>query len=231
MATMKVDWRRAALAESRMFQALQPAEIDQVLAHAVVRRVARNRTILRRGDASTGAYVIVTGRVRVSVTSENGREATLGVLGPREILGEMSVLDGDEVSADAIALEDCVLLLIERARFRNLLRGSSDLCLRLMGVLCDRLRRSNVSFEDMALQDLPGRLGRLLLRFAADYGAAGVRGTRIELKLSQKDLSTLVGGSREKVNRQLRLWQGQGVLGTENGRLVILRPDALTAGE
>jgi CRP-like cAMP-binding protein len=231
MAGVDIAARRAALARSHLFQALQPAELDAVLAQAVVRRVARNALILRRGDASTGAIVVVSGRVRVGMTSEDGREMALGVLGPGEILGEMSMLDNADVSADVTALEDCVLLVIDRARFLRLLRASSDLCLRLMEVLCRRLRRSNATLEDMALLDLQARLGRLLLRLAADYGSAGGRGTRIDVRLSQKDLSTIVGGSREKVNRQLRQWEQDGAIAKDGGRLVILRPEALSPAE
>jgi CRP-like cAMP-binding protein len=229
MATVDLAARRAALGRSQLFQALQPDELDAVLAQASVRRITRNAVILRRGDTSLGALIIVTGRVRVSTMAEDGREVTLGVLGPGDVLGEMSVLDGEEISADATALEDCVLLAIERGRFLRLLRSSSDLCLRLMAVLCRRLRRSNATLEDMALLDLPTRLGRLLLRLAHDYGSRLPRGTRIDVRLSQKDLSTIVGGSREKVNRQLRQWEADGTIGKDAGRLVILRPDQLIA--
>ena len=178
---------RGALGKSQLFQVLQPGELDAVLAQAMMRRVSRNSAILRRGDQSSGTIVIVTGRVRVSVMSEDGREVTVGVLGPGEILGEMSVLDSEDISADATALEDCVLLVIERSRFLRLLRSNSDLCLRMMSVLCRRLRRSNASLEEMALLDLETRLGRLLLRLADEYGGPSTRGTRIEVRLSQKD--------------------------------------------
>lgn len=230
MATVDVAARRAALARSALFQVLEPAEIDSVLAQAAVRRVARNELILRRGDPSSGANIVVSGRVRIGTISEDGREVALGVLGPGDVLGEMSVLDGEEVSADVTALEDCVLLFIERARFLRLLRANSDMCLRLMAVLCKRLRRSNAALEDLALLDLSARLARLLLRLAQDYGApATPRGVRIEVKLSQKDLGTLVGSSREKVNKQLREWEMEGVVGKDQGRMVILRRDALAA--
>ena len=229
MATVDVAARRAALSRSALFQVLQPAEIDAVLAQAAVRRVGRNEFILRRGDPSSGANIVVSGRVRIGTMSEDGREVTLGVLGPGDVIGEMSVLDGEDVSADATALEDCVLLFIERARFLRLLRSDADLCLRMMAVLCRRIRRSNAALEDMALLDLGARLARLLLRLAQDYGAPAGRGTRIEVKLSQKDLGTLVGSSREKVNKQLREWETEDVLGKDQGRLVILRPEVLNA--
>ena len=127
-----------------------------------MRRVARNETVLRRGDPNGGMVVIMSGRVRISVVSEDGKEVTLSVLGAGEVLGEMSLLDGEPCSADVTAQEDCVLLVIERSQFIALLRSNSGLCLHLMALLTRRLRRANSALEDMALLDLPTRLGRLL---------------------------------------------------------------------
>jgi CRP-like cAMP-binding protein len=219
--------RRQALAKTQLFQALQPADLDAILARAMVRRVLRGEVIRRRGDPGSGMVIIVSGRVRISLVSEDGREVTLTVLGPGEVLGEMTLLDGGEVSADATAQEDCVLLALERTQFLRLLRANSDLCLHLMSVLCQRLRRSNTALEDMALLDLSTRLGRLLLRLCEDYGVASPKGTRIEVKLSQKDLSSLAGASREKVNKQLRQWEQEGILGKDNGRMLVIKPQAL----
>jgi len=227
MATTDANARRAALARTQIFQALQPADIDLILTRATVRRVARGAAVLRRGDPSGGMVVIISGRVRVSVVSEDGKEVTLSVLGAGEVLGEMSLLDGDPCSADVTAQEDCVLLVIERGQFLNLLRSNGALCLQLMTLLTRRLRRANTALEDMALLDLPARLGRLLARLASDYGVPVRSGTRIEVKLSQKDLSTLVGASREKVNKQIRQWEEDGVLGKDSGRMVVLDSRAL----
>jgi CRP/FNR family cyclic AMP-dependent transcriptional regulator len=224
---MDASARRAILGRAQIFQGLSPADLDAVVAHVVVRRFGRSETILHRGDPSAGMFVIAAGRVRISLVSEDGKEVTLGILGPGEVMGEMSLLDGGECSADAIAQEDCVMLVIERAQFLRLLRPNAELCLHLLAMLSKRLRRANAALEEMALFDLPARLGRLLLRLAGDYGQVDGTGTRIELKLSQKDLSTLVGGSREKVNKQLRRWEMDGVLAKEGSRLVILQPEAL----
>ena len=227
MKTIDAETRRAVLSRSMLFQKMTPEELDGVLARIVVRRIARGECILHRGDPNLGMIVIADGRVRVSLVSEDGKEITLGVLGPGEMLGEMSLLDGEDCSADASAQEDCLLLVIERAQFLRMLRGNADLCLRMLAILTGRLRRANVALEDIALLDLPTRLGRLLLRLARDYGARKANGIRIEVKLSQKDLSTLVGSSREKVNKQLRQWEEERVLGKDNGRILVLQPAAL----
>jgi len=225
--TVDANARRAALARTQIFQALQPSDIDLILARAAIRRVARGDAVLRRGDPGGGMVVIMVGRVRVSVISEDGKEVTLTILGQGEVLGEMSLLDGEPTSADVTAQEDCVLLVIERSQFLALLRANSGLCLHLMTLLTRRLRRANAVLEDMALLDLPARLGRLLARLANDYGVPVRSGTRIEVKLSQKDLSTLVGASREKVNRQIRQWEDDGVLAKDSGRMVVVDSRAL----
>jgi CRP-like cAMP-binding protein len=220
--------RRAALMRTEIFQSLQEAEIDVILDHASVRRVARGAPILRRGDPNKGMVIVMSGRVRISVVSEDGKEVALTVLGQGEVLGEMSLLDGEPSSADVTAQEDCALMIIERSHFLNLLRQNSGLCLHLMALLARRLRRANAVLEDIALLDLPTRLGRLLVKLADDYGVPVRTGTRIEVKLSQKDLGTLVGASREKVNKQLREWEEEGVLGKDSGRMVVMNPEALT---
>jgi CRP-like cAMP-binding protein len=219
--------RRAALARTELFKSFQAADLDAVLARATTRRASRGDVILRRGDPNASMVVIMSGRVRVGITSEEGKEATLTILGSGEVLGDMSLLDGEPCSADVTAQEDCALLVIERGEFLRLLRANSDLSLHLITVLTRRLRRLNTTFEDMALLDLPTRLGRVLGRLASQYGVPVRTGTRIEVKLSQKDLSTLVGASREKVNKQLRQWEEERVVGKDDGRIVVMNAGAL----
>lgn len=222
------DARREALRGCGLFRLLTETEIDAVLARSVIRRVERNESVMRQGDPGDSMMVIVQGRVRVSIASEEGQEISIGVLGPGEVLGEMALLDGGERSTSITGIEDGVLLVIPRGDFLPLLQGSASLCLRLMQVLCGRLRRANVSMEEMATLDLSARLGRLLVRLAESFGSRGDGGRRLDVKLSQKDLSTLVAASREKVNRQLRQWEQEGAIARERGYLVIRRPEALT---
>ena len=227
MQGFDAEARRAVLSRSALLREMAPRDLDAVLARVVTRQIARGEFILHRGDPSLGMFVIAAGRVRISLVSEEGKEVALSVLGPGETLGEMSLLDGEDCSADASAQEDCVLFLIERAQFLRMLRGNVDFCIRMLAILTGRLRRANAAIEDIALLDLPTRLGRLLLRLARDYGVRKADGLRIEVKLSQRDLSTLVGSSREKVNRQLRKWEKERVLGKDGGRIVVMQPAAL----
>jgi CRP-like cAMP-binding protein len=103
------------------------------------------------------------------------------------------------------------------------------LTLRLLTVLCEKVRRTSMALEEIALFDLPERLARVLLKLAEDYGRPGPAGTRIDLKLSQRDLSNLVAASRESVNKQLRAWREDGIVELDGGFIVLRRPAGLQA--
>ncbi len=227
MARLDRDAKRAALLASPLFHALQPAELDQVLEFATERRVRRGQTILQKGDNSSSMMAVLRGRVRISTVSGDGKEMTLNVISPGEVFGEIAFLDDQPRSADANAIEDTTLLVVERRHFLPLLRRNEDLFLRLLAVLCTRLRRTSMALEEIALFDLPVRLARVLLKLAADYGRPCPEGTRIDLKLSQRDLSNLVATSRESVNKQLRAWRESGVVDLVDGYIVLCRPTEL----
>jgi CRP/FNR family cyclic AMP-dependent transcriptional regulator len=227
VARLERDAKRAALLASSFFQAMQPAELDEILKLASERRVRRGQTIFQRGDNGSSLMAVLRGRVRISSLSGDGKEITLNVISPGEIFGEFALLDGKPRSGDAAAIEDTLLLVVERRQFMPFLAKNQDLTFRLLAVLCDRLRRTSTALEELALFDLPARLARVLLKLAADYGRPGAGGTRIDLKLSQRDLSNLVASSRESVNKQLRAWRETGVVDMADGFIVLCEPAEL----
>ncbi len=227
MARLDRDAKRAALMVSPLFEAMQPTELDGILNFASERRVRRGQMIFQRGDSGSALMAVLHGRVRISSVSGDGKEVTLNVISPGEIFGEIALLDGQPRSADATAIEDTLLLVVERRHFLPFLRQNEDLFLRLLSVLCSRLRRTSMALEEIALFDLPVRLARVLLKLAEDYGRPGPGGTRIDLKLSQRDLSNLVAATRESVNKQLRAWREHKVVDLEDGFIVLRRPAEL----
>lgn len=222
---MTAAMRREVLRQVPLFRTLTPGEVDAIAAHAATHSYPRGNTILRKGDPASAMLIVLQGRVRVGITAADGREVSFRIMGPGEIIGELSLLDGQERSADVQALEASVLLAVEREHFLLLLRNSADLCLRLMSVLCDKLRRSTVSLEEAMLLNLSGRLWRHLQRMASEHGIVTPEGTRINIRLSQSELAALIGASREKVNRQLKSWESQGVIRQDGGYIIL--PDGL----
>jgi CRP-like cAMP-binding protein len=205
------------------FAAFEPAELARLAASLVERRYADRQTIFGRGDAGTCAMIVVEGRVRVGVTSAEGREVLLGVLEPGQMLGELALLDGKARSADATALGACRLLSLDRRQLLPVLRRSPDAALRLFEIVCGRLRAANEQLEGAVLMSVPARLARLLLDHADRDGG------QIGLELSQGDLGRLIGASRQKVNLYLGRWLAEGVLGRVGEALHLRNPACLEA--
>lgn len=229
MAQPPRDLRRAALRASPLFQAMEPDELDTIIGFATERRVRRGQMVFQKGDTGSSMMAVLSGRVRISAVNAEGKEITLNVISPGQVFGEIALLDGQPRSAAASAVEDTVLLVVERRHFMPFLASNQNVVSRLLAVLCERLRSTSMALEQIALFDLEARLARLILKLAADYGRATAVGTRIEMKLSQRDISNLVASSRESVNKQLGEWREEGVLTFENGYIVLHRTDELVA--
>jgi CRP/FNR family cyclic AMP-dependent transcriptional regulator len=223
------DVKRTALRTSPLFKAMQPEEVDAILDFATERRFRRGQVVFQKGDTGSSMMAVLSGRVRISAVNADGKEITLNVINPGEVLGEIALLDGQPRSADASAIEDTVLLVVERRNFLPFLTNNQQLASRLLAVLCEKLRSTSLALEQIALFDLEARLARLILKLAADYGRPSADGTRIEMKLSQRDISNLVASSRESVNKQLAIWRDSGVLAIEDGRIIVRRSEDLEA--
>jgi CRP-like cAMP-binding protein len=223
------DLKRTALRTSPLFQAMQPEELDTILGFATERRIRRGQTIFQKGDSGSSMMAVLSGRVRISAVNAEGKEITLNVINPGEVFGEIALLDGQPRSADASAIEDTSLLVVERRNFMPFLANNQTLASRLLAVLCEKLRSTSLALEQIALFDLEARLARLILKLAADYGRPSADGTRIEMKLSQRDISNLVASSRESVNKQLGHWRDSGVLSFDGGYIIVRRTEELQA--
>lgn len=228
MTGIDPTYKRQLLARHFLFGAMSPKEIDAILAFSRERRLADGTVIFQKGEPGTSLMAVLRGRVRISAYSEDGKEVVLNLIDPGQIFGEIALLDGKERSADATALGDCLLLVIDRRDFVPFLERNPQVAVRLLEVLCDRVRKTSALVEDLVFLDLPGRLSRLLLKLGESYGKPTKAGAlRIDLKLSQKDLGTLVATSRESVNKQLRAWQEEGLIAVERGVITILKPETM----
>jgi CRP/FNR family transcriptional regulator, cyclic AMP receptor protein len=219
--------RRAILARSEVLRHLSAAQLDLLAQRCSVRRVAAGETVFERGAPGSSLLGVISGRVKVSVLSTDGRELILNIIKPGEVFGEIALLDGGERTANASALAAGELLMLQRRDFLPLLEHDPGLGLRLIELLCRRLRVTSQQVEDMQFLDLSVRLARALLQLAETDGASVARGRRLNVKLSQSDLGTLIGASRERISRQLAIWQRDGLLSHEAGIVTIHRLDDL----
>ena len=201
--------------------------LDDLLGHAQYRRYSRGETLFIKGDPGDALLAVILGKVRISTLSAKGQEVVLNMLGPGDIFGEIAFLDGKPRTADATVVEDSGLITLERRSFLPYLEENPKVAIKLLGVLCERLRWVSDSFEDIVFLELPTRLAKRLLRLMENFGRQEAGGTRIDLKLSQQELGHMTGVTREAVNKVLRGWEQEGILTIERAALTIHQPDQL----
>ena len=218
--------KRVILRDHYLFGKLTPQHIDRLSACIVTKTVKRGTNIFAKGDPGTSLCAIGAGTVRISVPSVEGKDAVLDVLGKGSILGEIALLDGHPRTADAIAVTDCELFVIERRDFLPLMREEPEIALRLIEILCSKLRRTTQQAEEVMFLDLPSRLAKALMRLL-DGDTAGMQERKVTI--TQKDLGNLIGMSRESTNKQLRIWEDKKWVRLERNAVVILAIDSLAA--
>ncbi len=209
-----------------LFRPLTAEERRTVFAYAHARRFAAGETIFLKGSPGQGIMAVLSGEVRISAPSTDGKEIILATLQAGEVFGELTLLDGKERTADAVALSPCEIVSLDRRDILPLLRRQPELCLKLLEVVCERLRRTTTLVEEILFLNVPKRLAKALLR-AAGRRVSQTSAAQLHVRLSQRDLGAMIGGTRESVNRCLAEWQRRGVISIEDGVIVIANPAAL----
>jgi CRP/FNR family cyclic AMP-dependent transcriptional regulator len=217
--------RHKLLAAHPFFSSFDRAIIDRLLSHAVTRRAKKGTVLFRKGDAGSSLYAVCAGLVRISVPSEHGQDAIFNLVPPGELFGEIALLDGGVRTADAVAIENSELMVIERRDFIPLVREYPDVAMKLIEVVCTRLRRTSEQVEDIVFLGLPERLAKALLRLHSRSTANPDNLIRV----TQRDLSQMVGASRESANKLLRDWQRRNWLKLKRGGLILTNPKSLAA--
>ncbi|MBW7851984.1 MAG: Crp/Fnr family transcriptional regulator [Rhodospirillales bacterium] len=220
--------KEAILARNALLGSLDPADRARLADYAVVVRHEADAVIFQRGDPGDGMMAVVRGRVKICNHSADGKELVLNILKPGDVFGEIALLDGEPRTADAVAMETCELLILERRHFLPFLDRHPRVAQRLLAVLCQRLRRTSTHFEDAIFLDVPARLARALLQLASAFGIPAKAGVCIDLKLSQQQLGSVVGVTRESVNKYLGEWQKAGWIAIRNGYITVA--DAASLG-
>jgi CRP-like cAMP-binding protein len=214
-----VEDGRRLLGECKLFRGLGADERRTLLARSRIRNFAAGETIFLVGSPGDNMMAVLSGNVRISLSSSDGRELLLAILFPGEFFGEISLLDGKERTADATAATACSLAILDRREVLAFFERYPSAWLNIVNVLCTRLRKTDEHIAEVALLQLPARLARALLRAIDATGPGGRKAEPIQL--SQGDLGKLVGAARESVNRCLRVWQQDGVIAIRGGLIVV----------
>jgi len=224
------DARRASssklsvLRKHPIFSDLEAEALDQLCRYAKYTVLKRGATIFAKGDPGHSLYAVISGTVKISISSPDGRNAILNMVGPGEVFGDMAVLSGQPRSADATANTNCEIYVIDRRDFLPFVRSQPALSMKFIELLCERLRRTSDQVEQVILRDLPGRLASVL------FALAERRKLELEsqtIVITQQEISEMVGMTRESINKQLRAWSSRGWVRLEHGAIVVLDPVSL----
>jgi CRP-like cAMP-binding protein len=207
------------LARHEFFREVPPGVIERLASHARLSSEPAGRVLFRKGDEGTGLLAVLSGIVRITVPSGDGKEIVLNMIGPNQIFGEIALLDGGPRTADAVAATKCQLLTLDRRDFLGVLQDYPTFAIRLLALVSVRVRQTSEQVEDMTFADPQTRLAKALLRLADVQGVAGSDQPRVTI--TQKDLGWTVGLSRESTNKWLREWEQAGYVELGKGTCVI----------
>jgi CRP/FNR family transcriptional regulator, cyclic AMP receptor protein len=209
----------SVLRQHPIFRDLDPDAVEQLCRYAKHMSLKRGATIFSKGDPGNSLFAVINGTVKISISSPDGRNAILNLFNAGDLFGEMAVLDGQERSADAIANTNCEIFVIDRREFLPFLRSQPELAIRIIELLCARLRWTSDQVEQVILQDLPGRLASALLGLTEKRKLEPQSRT---IAITQQEISEMVGMTRESINKQLRVWASRNWVRLEHGAIVVL---------
>src|SRR5258707_1158854 len=210
------------LATIPLFSGLQRDELQRFADLTRERAYPKGSVILFQDDPGDSLFILRTGRVKVVLIGEDGREVILGVLEPGAHFGELALIDDQPRSAHVIAMEDAQLLILRREDFRRRVDANPSVAWALLQELSHRLRRADEKIGGLGLLDVPGRIARLLVDLAEESG-----GPAIDKVLTHQTIAQMIGASRETVSRSMKEFQESGLIRVERRRIAIADKEAL----
>jgi len=209
------------LRQTDLLRSVPARDIEAIAAASRVRNVRRGQVLFTAGDPSDTLILVISGRVKVVIRSADGAELTLTIIQPGHVFGEIGIADGGPRSADAEALEDCLLLFVPSDLIVDLCSRVPSVTLAVMGSIAATLRRLTQAASDLVFLDLPRRVAKMLL--SQPRGDDDV----IRLKMSQEELAHQVGGTRQSVNAALRGFERRGWIAIHDRAVTVKQAAAL----
>ncbi|MCV7256888.1 Crp/Fnr family transcriptional regulator [Mycobacterium hackensackense] len=218
---------KEVLARAGIFQGVSPAAIDVLAGQLEPLTFPRGHKIFREGDPGDLLYIILQGKVKIGRCLSDGRENLLAVMGPADMVGELSLFDPGPRTSTVTTLTEVHAVTMDRTALRAWIRQHPEIAEQLLRVLARRLRRTNDSVTDMIFTDVPGRIAKQLLAFAQRFGVRDGDALRVDHDLTQLELAQLVGSARETVSKTLNDFSVRGWIRVHGKTVLIDDPERL----
>ncbi len=210
-----------------LFVDFGPSEFESLEKCLIRRRYPAGQALFHMGDEGGSLHFIESGRVKITIPSSSGEELILAIRGAGDILGELSLFDGKTRSATVLALEETVTLCLHREDLLVLMRNRFDVVEKILEVLARRIRETDMLLADVHFLDITSRLAKKILDLGDTFGIREGGQVRIGVKITQKDLASMIGATRESINKQLKSLRDQGLVRISGGTIEILNRERL----
>ncbi len=205
-----------------LFSQLRPSELEKLSQHLKRKKLRAGETLFLEGSAGSYLYIIVSGAVKIVTRSMDGREVQVALLGPLDVIGELSALDSKPRSGEARAVEPTELYMLSASSLKSFVLEHPTVAWELLKVLAGRLRKADEAVADAAFLDVPGRVAKRLVELGEAQGTRTPEGLRIGIPLTQEELAAMIGATREGVNRALSAFASMELL-ERRGRYYVLK--------
>lgn len=211
-----------------LFSTLDDQALSGLASHLRQRALRKNTIVFHKDQAGDSLYLIEAGHVRIFLPTESGEELTVDIARPGDVFGELALLDGRPRSASAETIEDTSLHVLSREDFQRFVSATPQFATSLIALLSTRIRQITEYAESLAFLDIHGRVARALLQMAERHGTKNKNGTtEIDFDVTQAELASMIGATRERVNRALTSFRTQGLIELRGKKIVLLDPTRL----
>ena len=210
-----------------LFSSLDSAELEQASTKMKIREFRRNDTILNEEDTNEYMYLILSGKVKIVQTSEDGKETILAIHKSGDFFGEMTLIDGKTMPASVLAYEDTLTAIISQKNFNEMISTQEKINRQLLIILCSRLRESWDRIQLLNFNNAAHRMKMLFTMLSDKYGEKTEEGMTLAIKLTHQDIANMAGITRETVTRVIDRWQKNNEITILKNKFIRLHPDFL----
>jgi CRP-like cAMP-binding protein len=215
------------LARCGLFQGVDADAAETLAKELDYVEVRKGDIVFTEGEPGDSLYIVMSGKIKVGRRASDGRQNLIAVMGPSDMVGELSLFDPGPRTATATAVTDSRVARLRKSALRPWLNNRPEIAEQLLRVLARRLRRTNDALADLIFTDVPGRVAKSLLQMASRFGTRDGGVLRVTHDLTQEELAQLVGASRETVNKALADFASRGWLRLDGKSVIILDPERL----
>jgi CRP/FNR family cyclic AMP-dependent transcriptional regulator len=215
------------LARSGIFQGVDPETANVLAKELEITDIRKGDVLFNEGEPGDSLYIVLSGKIKLGRRAADGRQNLIALMGPSDMVGELSLFDPGPRTATATAVTDTRVARLRKTALRPWLSNRPEIAEQLLRVLARRLRRTNDALADLIFTDVPGRVAKNLLQMARQFGSRDGGVLRVTHDLTQEELAQLVGASRETVNKALADFASRGWLRLDGKSVIVLDPERL----